>query len=337
MGDQRLFVDLPEGVRNTIIQARAPSTRRLYASKWSVFSKWCTVKHLDPRSCEVPSLLVFLQEMLDKGRSPSTLKVYVAAVAAFTEPRRAQSLGKDELVIRFLRGAKRMNPPRPPSVPIWDLSIVLEAMKAPPFEPLESVDLKYLSLKTVFLTALSSVKRVGDLHALSSSAACLEFGPNDSVVILKPRHGYIPKAIGTPFRAQVISLSALPTFDSERDANLLCPVQALRLYTTRAAAFRCVEQLFVSFGGRTKGLAASKQTMSRWIVDAIASAYASKCLPCPLGIRAHSTRGMASSWAWSCGISIHDICVAAGWASPSTFVRFYNLEVPALQAKLLAV
>ncbi len=174
------------------MQARAASTRKLYASKWSVFSKGCTDKNMDPRSGEVPSLLSFLQEMLDRGRSPSTLKVYVAAVAAFAEPRRGQSLGKDGLVIRFLRGARRMNPPRPPSVPIWDLSIVLEARKAPLFEPLNTVVLKYLSLKNVFLLALASVKRVGDLHALSTSASCLEFGPNDSLVVLKPRHGYVP-------------------------------------------------------------------------------------------------------------------------------------------------
>ena len=205
--------------------------------------------------------------------------------------------------------------------------MVLEALKALPFEPLDSVDLKYLTLKTVFLIALSSVKLVGDLHALSVSPTCLEFGPNDSKVILKPRHGYIPKAIGTPFRAQIISLSALPASDGEDSDSLLCPVRALRAYITRSAAFRRSEQLFVSFGGRTKGLAASKHSLSRWIVDAIAAAYASKHLQCPMGIRAHSTRGMASSWAWSGGISIHDICMAAGWASPSTFVRFYNLEV----------
>jgi len=36
-------------------------------------------------------------------------------------------------------------------------------------------------------------------------------------------------------------------------------------------------------------------------------------------------------------ITLQDICMAAGWASPSTFKRFYNLEVPALQSKLLLV
>ncbi|XDV15578.1 hypothetical protein PO909_015629 [Leuciscus waleckii] len=183
VGAQRLSVDLAEGVINTITQARAPSTRRLYASKWSVFSGWCTARSLSPLDCEVTEVLSFLQELLDKGRSPSTLKVYVAAITAFSGTTLGQSLGRNDLVICFLRGARRLNPPRPPSVPMWDLSTVLAAMK---------------------------VKRIGDLHALSVSPACLEFGPNDSKVILKPKHGYVPKSLNTPFRAQVISLSALP-------------------------------------------------------------------------------------------------------------------------------
>uniref|UniRef100_A0A672P1U2 Ectonucleotide pyrophosphatase/phosphodiesterase 2 n=1 Tax=Sinocyclocheilus grahami TaxID=75366 RepID=A0A672P1U2_SINGR len=52
--------------------------------------------------------------------------------------------------------------------------------------------------------------------------------------------------------------------------------------------------------------------------------------------RAHSTRGVASSWALSSSVSIADICVVAGWASLSTFTRVYNLDVPALQARILS-
>ncbi len=36
-----VLADLPESVQNRIIQARAPSTRHLYALKWSVFAAWC--------------------------------------------------------------------------------------------------------------------------------------------------------------------------------------------------------------------------------------------------------------------------------------------------------
>ncbi len=137
------------------------------------------------------------------------------------------------------------------------------------FEPLQSTDLRSLSLKTALLLALASFKRVGDLQALSTSPACLEFGPNDSKFVLKPRHGYVPKVLSTPFRAQVITLSALPPSEEDRELSLLCPVRALRIYFERSAPFRHTEQLFVSFGNRTKGHPVTKQRLSKWIVDAV--------------------------------------------------------------------
>ncbi len=326
----------PERVLNTISEARAPSTRRLYALKWSVFSTWCLNRGENPSTSELAVVLSFLQELLDKGRSHSTLKVFVAAIAAFHAPIAGQSVGRDNSVVRFLKGARRLNPPRPLTVPTWDLPTVLRALKGPAFEPLQSTDLRSLSLKTALLLALASVKRVGDLHALSTSPACLEFGPNDSKVVLKPRHGYVPKVLSTPFRAQVITLSALPPSEEDRELSLLCLVRALRIYFERSAPFRHTEQLFVSFGNRTKGHPVTKQRLSKWIVDAVMLAYSSLGLQCPIGVRAHSTRGIASSWAWSSGVSITEICTAAGWATPSTFARFYNLDIPALQARVLS-
>ncbi len=333
---QREPTGLPERVLNTISEARAPSTRRLYALKWSVFSTWCLNRGENPSTSELTVVLSFLQELLDKGSSHSTLKVFVAAIAAFHAPIAGQSVGRDNSVVRFLKGARRLNPPRPLTVPTWDLPTVLRALKGPPFEPLQSTNLRSLSLKTALLLALASVKRVGDLQALSISPACLEFGPNDSKVVLKPRHGYVPKVLSTPFRAQVITLSVLPPSEEDRELSLLCPVRALRIYFERSAPFRRTEQLFVSFGNRAKGHPVTKQRLSKWIVDAVMLAYSSLGLQCPIGVRAHSTRGIASSWAWSSGVSITEICAAAGWATPSTFARFYNLDIPALQARVLS-
>ncbi len=258
---QREPTGLPERVLNTISEARAPSTRRLYALKWSVFSTWCLNRGENPSTSELVVVLSFLQELLDKGCSHSTLKVFVAAIAAFHAPAAGQSIGRDNSVVRFLKGARRLNPPRPLTVPTWDLPTVLRALKGPPFEPLQSTNLRSLSLKTALLLALASVKRVGDLQALSISPACLEFGPNDSKVVLKPRHGYVPKVLSTPFRAQVITLSALPPSEEDRELSLLCPVRALRIYFERSAPFRHTEQLFVSFGNRTKGHPVTKQRL----------------------------------------------------------------------------
>ncbi len=44
---------LPERVLNTMAEARAPSTRRLYALKWSIFSAWCQDCDLDPVTSNV--------------------------------------------------------------------------------------------------------------------------------------------------------------------------------------------------------------------------------------------------------------------------------------------
>ncbi len=144
---------LPERVLNTMAEARAPSTRCLYALKWSIFSAWCQDRNLEPVTSEVSVVLSFMQEMLDKQRSSSTIKVYVAAIAAFHAPVAGSSVGRDSAVIQFLRGARRMNPQRPRTVPPWDLRTILRALKGPSFEPLQFSSLRVLSLKTALLLA----------------------------------------------------------------------------------------------------------------------------------------------------------------------------------------
>ncbi|XP_015256306.1 PREDICTED: sacsin-like, partial [Cyprinodon variegatus] len=89
---------------------------------------WCSAHNENPVYCSVPTILEFLQSLLDKGRSPSTLKVLCQ---------------------------------RPvPRAPDWDLLLVLTALCHPPFEPLSQAELKGLSCKTAFLMAIISAKRV---------------------------------------------------------------------------------------------------------------------------------------------------------------------------------
>ncbi|KAL0194647.1 hypothetical protein M9458_008219, partial [Cirrhinus mrigala] len=170
---------------------------------------------------------------------PSTLKVYVAAIPAHHDPIQGKSVGKHDLVIR-------LNPPWPPSIPSQDLSLVFRALQQGPFEPLQSVELKFLSMKILLLLALASIERVGDLHAFS-------FGPADSQVTVRPRPGYMPKVPTTSFRDQVVSLQALPPEEADPALALLCPVRALRWYVDRTQSFRTSDQLFVCYGDRQKG------------------------------------------------------------------------------------
>ena len=90
--------------------------------------------------------------------------------------------------------------------------IVLEGLSVAPFEPLESVSEKFLTFKTIFLLAISSLKRVGDLQALSVSPTCLEFAPGMVKAFLYPKQGYVPKVPTNIPRPIVLQAFSPPPF-----------------------------------------------------------------------------------------------------------------------------
>ncbi len=157
--------------------------------------------------------------------------------------------------------------------------------------PLQSVELKFLSLKTLILSALASIKRVGDLQAFSIDESCLEFGPADSSATLRLRPGYVPKVPTTLFRDQVVKLQVLPLEEVDPALALICPVRKLQQYVDRTQSFRTSEQLFVCYRRQQKGEAVSKQRMAHWIVDAMTLDYEAQGVPCPLRLHAHSILG----------------------------------------------
>ncbi len=169
--------------------------------------------------------------------------------------------------------------------------------------------------QSALLLALASAKRIGDLHAFSVDSDCIHFGPGDCGVTLWPRITCL-KSLSTPFRTQTVSLSALSSESStSRDANAqisVCPVRVLRIYIDRSASFRQSDQL---------------SCVLRWLCE---GPYQNRGFPldcgryhgclyeprleCPFHIRVYSTRVIASC-AWLRGMSIQEICFAAGWSS----------------------
>ncbi|KAL1279056.1 hypothetical protein QQF64_025729 [Cirrhinus molitorella] len=147
------------------------------------------------------------------------------------------------------------------------------------------------------------------------------------------RHGYPATPAGLshaclgPGRCSAKYTASSAPEEADPALVLLCPVRALRVYVDRNRSFRRSKQLFVCFGGRQKGNAVPKQRLARWVVDAITSAYETKV--------SRSTRSVASSYALAHGASLAVICSAAGWATPNTFVRFYNLRVEPVSSRVL--
>ncbi len=338
-GPRAVIDSLPAEVQETIASTRAPATRKLYSSKWGVFESWCLTRAIDPVNCPVGPVLEFLQERLTARAAATTLRVYVAAIAARRELDEIP-LGRHRMVSAFMRGARRLRPVRPPAVPSWDLSVVLEGLVTAPFEPLESASDRILTLKVVLLLALTSLKRVGDLQAFSVSETCMDFAPGLVKVTLRPRPGYIPKVLSTSFRSQVVTLHSFhpPPFASSEDErlHLLCPVRALKLYVDRSKVWRKISpaiDLFWCWSPRACHVKAENFSLGERCHFTLA--YEVRNLLSPLSLRAHSTRGVASSQALFRRVPLEDICVAAGWSSPHTFVRFYNLDVDTAPGSLI--
>ena len=59
--------------------------------------------------------------------------------------------------------------------------------------------------------------------------------------------------------------------------------------------------------------------------DAIALSYEARGFTSPLGIRVHSTRGIASSIALARGIPLQQVCDAESWSSPHTFANMHPI------------
>jgi site-specific recombinase XerD len=97
----------------------------------------------------------------------------------------------------------------------------------------------------------------------------------------------------------------------------LCPGNALLLYATFAVPIRApnVKSLFVS----SKGQAAAKGTLCRWVKDILREAG----IEAPAG----SCRSASTSAAFSRNVSIDVIMSSAGWSSDLVFFRHYHRGV----------
>ena len=163
--------------------ARRPSLRKAYQLKWQVYRSWCHSRGHSvsrPSLAKVTDFLCWLRS--SKGLSVSSIKGYcsmLSAVFRFHLP----SLSSHPVVRDLLRSFCLDLAERQLRPPAWDLSGVLRFLNTSAFEPLSDAPLRALTQTVLFLLALATAKRVGELQALSSVVtfvggdACLSYVP----------------------------------------------------------------------------------------------------------------------------------------------------------------
>ena len=73
---------LAQGARETISKAWSAHTHRAYAGGWRRFKKWTAQRGLESMPALPATLLLYLQDLEEQGRAPSTIRTAVSAIAA---------------------------------------------------------------------------------------------------------------------------------------------------------------------------------------------------------------------------------------------------------------
>ena len=227
----------------------------------------------------------------------------------------------------LMRSFGKSCPPREIRPPEWDVTLVLRHLSGAPYEPLRGATLRDVTLKTVFLLALASAKRVGELHGLSHEvrhsrgwgSMTFSFVPDFVAKTQDP-------SIFDP-RFETFTIPSLRDFtDGDQDEMLLCPVRAVREYLRRTRSHRPrLARLFLTTGYQRKGV--SKNTISFWLRQVIRKAYESSGEELPPRYRAHETRSIATSAEFRRNFAVGQVMRAAVWARQTTFTSFYLRDV----------
>ena len=79
---------------------------------------------------------------------------------------KGMNLANCKVISSLLRGFRNQCSPRDFSYPPWDIEVVLKYLRDV-LEPISTISIRDLTLKTVFLLALASTKRVSEINAIS--------------------------------------------------------------------------------------------------------------------------------------------------------------------------
>ena len=335
---QRSFQEagFPRDVSHHLSRKTRSSSTRTYEAKWRVFARWCHGRRIDPLSAPLNDVLSFLCYLFDRLRlQPSTIEGYRAMLNPIFKAR-GIDLASQPVLSDLLAAFRTQRPRAAPALPEWDMAFVLYCLTRPPWEPLQEVSTKRLTLKTFFLLLLASGRRRSDLGAIDVTRIAYRA---DGSMILYPERGFAPKTKAAAEGAHAFSPIIVPDLtrfvgSRELDATL-CPVRAVRLYVTRSNTYRKGRnRLFLSFQ-QSRNTNITTNTLSIWVKMLVRSVYTESGAESRdvFRISAHQIRHVAMSLASRVGTPLEAVVRAGMWTNANTFLDFYLSQSSELVAQ----
>jgi hypothetical protein len=226
-----------EEVINTIQNFIRPSTKRQYGRLWHTFSSWCSQRKIDPLSAPVKDVLAFFQYLV----CIVSLQGSNLSFPPGNYFSNGRSLGHNVAISRFLTGVFNLNPPIKCLLPTWDLNSASSRNFS-----------EYLTLKCVFLVAITSAKRRSELQALGRDPGYLR--KEKGGFRLRTIQGFLSKTAVPGHLGRDIFLPSFP------ENKKLRVKRVLRHYLVAKDDMPGNEgRLILAFGGTDRGKPVSKK------------------------------------------------------------------------------
>ena len=174
----------------------------------------------------------------------------------------------------------------------------------------------------MFLVALATAKRVGELQALSAKVAR---SGDDMILSYLPEFVAKTETPSNPIPRSFLLKSIADFAGDLPEERTLCPVRAVAHYLKATGAFpRRSRNLFVGLKDGSRAL--SKNAISALLRQTISSTDALK-EGAQTSLRAHSIRAVSTSLAFKRNCAVSDLLEVATWKSNSVFASFYLRDV----------
>ena len=290
-----------------------------------------------------PQFSTYLMHLFQEGFAPATIISHRTSIASVLRHWRYDPAA-DPQMASLIRAFKIRRPVQRQLMPKWDLHLVLNSLLKPPFSTITTssdgretsgddvIDLKWRTLKTVFLLALASARRRSLLHALSvGSSRCVFTRGNvqrQMMVSLLPEAGFLAKNQLPSQAPQWITIPGIAHLNPAESERMLCPVRQLRLYIRDTEGIRGGRQrLFLHWNAAIQDIV--RVHISRWIVETVKEAY-SRADREHGRVTAHEVRALSASWAYGSQVALPDVMAAAFWRSPGVFQNHYLRDMASI-------
>ena len=304
-------------------KARAITTNHSYDSKWKLFVGFAATNKFEPTLASPAQLAKFLTHLFDNRKvKPSTIKGYRAAIGHILRLATGYDPGEDPIIKTLIQSFERQKPTTRNTTPTWDVALVLESWAKTDGD---TMPLKLLQTKTIFLLALASGARRSEIWALNYKVKAKQTEPQQILIPFDEQYTFKTQFTRKTKskRGAFMVVQPLPDGHSKN----ICPMITTIQWVKRTRTVRKANQTALFFPIDSNTPVTTKQMISGQVVKAINWAYQQTNTPKPKQVKAHDVRGIAATLRVTAGSSIDDVLEAGDWTTPITYFKHYNQQL----------